>query len=350
MAPEETIFDNLKRFDEQLRALIPADGIGIWTDGRFEATGIAPPFEAVADLVRFLNARPADSVFHTNELKRHLPDAVRYADTVAGVLSIPFSRAPKDFVFLFRREVLQTVTWGGDPNKAVDAESGRIGPRASFAAWKETVTGQSIPWLRGEIEIAETLRVSLLDIILRRANLVDRERPRRAGGPAPAGRGAEPPREEHPRGDPLAGRAKAATGRSRSTASSPISRTRLHALSVAHDQLTQSHWKAAPLSSLIEAEAQAWTNVGDARLVLDGPPVMIEARAYQTLALVLHEMMTNAAKYGALSAEGAQLRIAWSVEGDRGLELRWTETNGPAVVPPSRRGFGHGCRRAVDPV
>ena len=339
MAPEETIFDNLKRFDEQMRALIPADGIGIWTDGRFEATGIAPPFEAVADLVRFLNARPADSVFHTNELKRHLPDAVRYADTVAGVLSIPFSRAPKDFVFLFRREVLQTVTWGGDPSKMVDAESGRIGPRASFAAWKETVTGQSIPWLRGEIEIAETLRVSLLDIILRRANLVDRERRVAQEGQLLL------VAELNHRVKNILAVIRSLVGQSSYGAISLDSfvtdlQNRLHALSVAHDQLTQSHWKAAPLSSLIEAEAQAWTNVGDARLVLDGPPVMIEARAYQTLALVLHEMMTNAAKYGALSAEGAQLRIAWSVEGDRGLELRWTETNGPAVVPPSRRGFG----------
>ena len=57
MAPEETIFDNLSRFDGQLRALIPADGIGIWTDGRFESCGIAPPIEAVEELVRFLNSR-----------------------------------------------------------------------------------------------------------------------------------------------------------------------------------------------------------------------------------------------------------------------------------------------------
>ena len=90
----------------------------------------------------------------------------------------------------------------------------------------------------------------------------------------------------------------------------------------------------------IEAEAQAWTAAGDARLALDGPPVMIEARAYQTLALVLHEMMTNAAKYGALSIEGAQLKIVWSVEDDRGLVLQWIESGGPSVAPPSRRGFG----------
>ena len=339
MAPKETIFDNLSRFDDQLRALIPADGIGVWTDGRFESCGIAPPIEAVEELVRFLNARPVDRVFQTNELKRHLPDAVRYADQVAGVLSIPFSRAPKDFLFLFRREVLQTVTWGGDPGKPVDASSGRIGPRNSFAAWKQIVSGQSIAWLRGEIEIAETLRVSLLDIILRRANLVDRER-----------RVAQESQlllvaELNHRVKNILAVIRSLVGQSRTSAASLDSfvsdlQKRLHALSVAHDQLTQSHWKAAPLGALIEAEAQAWTDVGDARLALDGPPVMIEARAYQTLALVLHEMMTNAAKYGALSTDGAQLRIAWSIEDDGGLALHWTETGGPVVAPPSRRGFG----------
>ena len=248
-----------------------------------------------------------DRVFQTHELKRHLPDAVRYADKVAGVLSIPFSRAPKDFLFLFRREVLQTVTWGGDPNKAVDASgSGRIGPRNSFAAWKQIVSGQSIAWQRGEIEIAEMLRVSLLDIILRRANLVDRER-----------RVAQESQlllvaELNHRVKNILAVIRSLVGQSRSSAASLDSfvsdlQKRLHALSVAHDQLTQSHWKAAPLAALIAAEAQAWTDVGDARLTLDGPPVMIEARAYQTLALVLHEMMTNAAKYGALSMDGAQL-------------------------------------------
>ncbi|VVB43306.1 hypothetical protein RHAL1_00657 [Beijerinckiaceae bacterium RH AL1] len=340
MAPEETIFENLSRFDEQLRALIPADGIGIWTDGRFESSGIAPPAEAVEDLVRFLNTQPVDRVFHTNELKRHLPDAVRYADKVAGVLSIPFSRAPKDFLLLFRREVLQTVTWGGDPNKPAAADaSGRIGPRNSFAAWKQIVSGQSMPWLRGEADIAETLRVSLLDIILRRANLVDRER-----------RVAQESQlllvaELNHRVKNILAVIRSLVGQSRFGAASVETfvsdlQQRLHALSVAHDQLTQSHWKAAPLAALIEAEAKAWTTAEDRRLVLDGPPVMIEARAYQTLALVLHEMMTNAAKYGALSVDDARLAISWALDPERGLILDWTESGGPSVVPPSRRGFG----------
>ena len=101
-----------------------------------------------------------------------------------------------------------------------------------------------------------------------------------------------------------------------------------------------THWKAAPLRRLIEAEAQAWTERDDERLVLAGPPVMIEARAYQTLALVLHEMMTNAAKYGALSAKTGRLSIEWSLAGSGEMTLEWQESGGPTVTAPSRRGFG----------
>ena len=340
MTPDETIFENLPRFDGPLREVIPADGIAIWTDGRFESCGTAPPPEAIEDLVRLLNAKPVDRVFTTNELKRHLPDAVTYADRVAGVMAIPFSRAPKDFLLLFRREVLQTVTWGGDPDKAVNADgSGQIGPRASFAAWKQIVSGSSLPWRRGETDIAETLRVSLLDIILRRANMVDRER-----------RVAQESQlllvaELNHRVKNILAVIRSLVGQSRHGSTSLETFTtdlqsRLHALSIAHDQLTQAHWKAAPLAALIEAEAQAWTEAGDSRLALTGPPVMIEARAYQTLALVLHEMITNAAKYGALSVKDGHLSIDWSIEPDGALVLSWREASGPIVSPPTRRGFG----------
>ena len=341
MAPEETIFENLRLFDGSVRELIPADGIGIWTDGRFESCGVSPPADAVASIVRLLNTKPVDRVFCTNELKRHLPDAVTFADRVAGVLAIPFSREPKDFLLLFRREVLQTVTWGGNPDKAVSTdEAGHVlGPRASFAAWKQTVSGTSLPWTRGETDIAETLRVSLLDIILRRANLVDRERRVAQEGQLLL------VAELNHRVKNILAVIRSLVGQSRHGAASLDTfaadlQNRLHAISIAHDQLTQAHWKAAPLAVLIEAEAQAWIDVGDARLALSGPSVMIEARAYQTLALVLHEMMTNAAKYGALSVKGGRLTVAWLLDDERGLVLSWRESDGPAVVPPTRRGFG----------
>jgi light-regulated signal transduction histidine kinase (bacteriophytochrome) len=339
MEPSETIFDNLRRFGDLLRDMIDCDGIGVWTGGGFEGDGIVPPANAIDELIRHLGAKPADQVFATDALGAELPDAMRYANLVSGVLAIPFSRAPRDFLLLFRREVEQTVLWGGDPNAPVERDHANqvIGPRKSFAAWREIVRGKSLPWGDGVVAIAETLRVSLLDVILRRADLLDRER--RIAHESQILLVAE---LNHRVKNVLA--VIGSLVRQSQTSVDSIEsfsanlQSRIQALSIAHDQLTRAHWKAAPLRTLIEAEARAWTGTADNRLVLSGPPVMIHARAYQTLALVLHEMMTNAAKYGALGVPDGRLAIDWRLAGD--LELVWTETNGPPASAPTRRGFG----------
>jgi two-component sensor histidine kinase len=76
---------------------------------------------------------------------------------------------------------------------------------------------------------------------------------------------------------------------------------------------------------------------------LDGPELMLSARVGLALSMVLHELVTNAAKYGALSAEGGRVRVEWAQEQQEAknfLSLRWIESGGPTVGPPTRRGFG----------
>ncbi len=337
MEPEETIFENLRKFENMLRDMIPCDGVGIWTAGRFEGVGITPPENAIPELTRFLGTKGADQVYATNELGSELPDALRYVDQVSGIIAIPFSRSPRDFLMLFRQEVLQSVLWGGDPTKPVDVQTDAIGPRKSFAAWREVVRGKSLPWRIEAITIAETLRVSLLDVILRRTDLVDRER--RVAQESQALLVAE----LHHRVKNVLAVVSSLVRQSQQEVSSiglfaDNLQSRLQALATAHDQLTRSHWQAAPLRTLLEAEARAWIDTASERFRLSGPPVMVAARAYQTLALVLHEMMTNAAKYGALSVAEGTLAITWTLEDD--LVITWSEAGGPPVSPPTRRGFG----------
>ena len=341
MEPEETIFQNLRSFSPLLKEMIPCDGLAVWSDGRFEGDGIVPPDEAIPELIRFLNAKGADRCYATKELARHLPSAADFTDSVCGLIAIPFSRSPKDFVLLFRREIVQTVKWGGDPHKAVQttAAGAKLTPRASFAAWQQTVTGCSQVWSPAELQMAETLRISLLDVILRRANLIDRER-----------RIAQESQlllvaELNHRVKNVLAVIRSLVRQSQLGAPSfevftKDLQARIHALSVAHDQLTLANWKAAPLRDLIDAEAQAWTEADDVRLTVSGPPVMIEARAYQSLALVLHELITNAAKYGALSVKEGRLTIAWELNKTDDLILTWLERDGPLVKAPKRRGFG----------
>jgi two-component sensor histidine kinase len=73
---------------------------------------------------------------------------------------------------------------------------------------------------------------------------------------------------------------------------------------------------------------------------IDGPPVMLEPNTAQTIAISLHELATNSAKYGSLSAADGGVEIAWSRTADGPLSLRWVEAGGPTVTPPTHRGFG----------
>lgn len=115
---------------------------------------------------------------------------------------------------------------------------------------------------------------------------------------------------------------------------------RIQALSCAHDLLVQQHWQGAPLADVVGA--QLWPFVGSerGRVVLDGPPLMLRLEAVQNLSLVLHELATNASKYGALSVPTGTITIRWRIDGAH-LVLDWREAGGPPVTPPTRRGFGH---------
>jgi light-regulated signal transduction histidine kinase (bacteriophytochrome) len=88
--------------------------------------------------------------------------------TASGLLAISISQLHPSYLLWFRPEIVQTIDWAGDPNKPPDA-SGRLSPRNSFQAWKETVRGQSLPWRHGEIEAAGDFRNAIVSIVLRKA-------------------------------------------------------------------------------------------------------------------------------------------------------------------------------------
>jgi two-component sensor histidine kinase len=116
---------------------------------------------------------------------------------------------------------------------------------------------------------------------------------------------------------------------------------RLVALSAAHDVLLQKSWTDADLRTVAEAVLDT---VGFAdRVRLDGSAVPLGARAALSFSLVVHELMTNACKYGSLCKDGGRVELRWSFEGDaadRSLLVCWRESGGPPVVAPVQRGFG----------
>jgi two-component sensor histidine kinase len=112
---------------------------------------------------------------------------------------------------------------------------------------------------------------------------------------------------------------------------------RLKAMAAAHELLTATRWRGAAIGDLATAELSGLA-AGQARW--EGPEFFLSPRAANALSLALHELATNAVKYGALSVETGRVQVIWRELADGGFVLDWKETGGPSVVPPTRHGFG----------
>ena len=114
---------------------------------------------------------------------------------------------------------------------------------------------------------------------------------------------------------------------------------RVHALAATHNLLSSTRWEGADLRKIVEEEMAPYHATHRQRVVTDGPAVVLLPATAQAMALALHELATNAAKYGALSTEAGILKVRWRIR-DETLVLDWIETGGPPAAEPARLGFG----------
>jgi PAS domain S-box-containing protein len=117
---------------------------------------------------------------------------------------------------------------------------------------------------------------------------------------------------------------------------------RLIAIARVHDILTRGAWSGATLKEVVEVTLAPYTALGFSAVEVRGPHVTLDPTSVLAYSMALHELATNAAKYGALSLPGGRVFVCWNLEqnGARVLELTWREAGGPAVEKPSRTGFG----------
>jgi two-component sensor histidine kinase len=115
---------------------------------------------------------------------------------------------------------------------------------------------------------------------------------------------------------------------------------RIDALANVHSLFVRPRWTGADLGSLVKSELSPYSKDGQMRTRIDGPTAILGPEMAQAMALALHELATNAAKYGALSVAQGQVRVERSHAEDGQLVLRWSEAGGPPVNPPTREGFG----------
>ena len=332
--------------DELLRAhvadfgaLVPCDGVGLCLQGEWVTRGLCPPTAALPGLARFAEGVADGRIWATHQMSGAIASAESYAATVSGVLIVPMSQRPRDFLFLFRREVVETLEWAGNPEKTYETGplGDRLTPRRSFAIWKETVHRHSAPWTEENRQFGEAIRSAVVEVALRQSELVTDER-------------SKADVRQRMLNEELNHRVKNILALIAALVAHPTDESqtlrdyvatlkgRIQALAHAHDQVVRGDGGGL-LTDLLKAELSPY-QTGGGMIELDGPPIVLDASAYSVMALVLHELATNAAKYGALSRAGGRLSVAWSIDPGGPCEIRWQESGGPIVVPPKRRGFG----------
>ena len=334
-----------------MRDLIKCDGICVIVDGevRSEGHGLEP--DNLKRLCRQLNALAPSEIAAIDTLANFMSGYQTDVHGIAGVLAVPVSKSPRDYLLFYRQAQTKTVSWAGNPEKPVVAgpNGARLMPRSSFDVWQQTHSDSCHEWLEQELNDADSLRVTLLEVMIRHIQERDSIRLQAA-------------RKHEILISELNHRVRnilnlvnaivmqtEQAGRTLDEFIQVLS-GRLVALASAHDQLTASDWTDISFRKLLETEIQAYVNLSNS-IELHGEDVLIAPYAATPLVLVMHEMFTNAAKYGALSNSGEKgtVSVHWSVSKKSELIIRWEETGGPPVSLPGKDSFGMTMIRNVIP-
>lgn len=163
--------DNMSQVFPELLRFARAGGAAIVVDDRIIRYGDAPDEAQVRDLVEWLNVHCHDDLYQTDHLSAAYAPALEFVRNASGLLAMPISRIHKHYLLWFRPEVVHTIDWAGNPREKDGAPDrhAQLSPRTSFATWRETIHGNSLPWRSGELELAIEFRSALLAIALERA-------------------------------------------------------------------------------------------------------------------------------------------------------------------------------------
>ncbi len=333
------LFDALPAIKDLLSRVITNDGITVLVEGVCQSHGAAPSVDEFKAILPLLNSAPTGKVLTTSALSDTIPAASQFAQTAAGAMILPISGRPRDYMILWRKPLTRTVKWAGNPENGIEPKTGKLEPRNSFAEWAETVKGRSAEWSDEDISIAEGLRVSLLEVMLRITDDMPRERQR-----------AQEQQElliaelNH-RVRNILNLIRSLVSQSQSDAMSvesfaTIIGGRISALATAHDNITRENWSPASLSSLLHSEFSAYLAEKQDRFVYQGKELLVRPEAYTVLALVFHELVTNSAKYGSLCDRFGSVDVFVSCNEAGDATIAWREHGGPPVKPPKRSGFG----------
>lgn len=173
LSREDGIIDGLSKHAQKLQELLAAQGLAICFEDRLVTSGLLPAESELRQLLTWLHTQDSEFLHFTDSLPQTYAQAEQFKDSASGLLALTIDRSQSGYVLWFRPEVVQTVNWGGDPNKPVEVgeQTLTLHPRRSFELWKQTIRLTSLPWRRCEIDAANELGQVVRDILQREMKL-----------------------------------------------------------------------------------------------------------------------------------------------------------------------------------
>lgn len=165
---EENLNGSFESKKDELLRLLSADGIAFVTNHQIFSIGQTPDEFDIAELVIWLQSRETNKIYHNPHLVSVFEPSEKYSKIASGILVLPVQPDKGSYVVAFRPEVLQKLSWGGNPNEVMrfEADGKKYHPRNSFDQWQQTVKQTSIPWKPEEIEVAENFRNFVVEYTL----------------------------------------------------------------------------------------------------------------------------------------------------------------------------------------
>ncbi|TNE51888.1 MAG: hybrid sensor histidine kinase/response regulator [Deltaproteobacteria bacterium] len=326
------IFDHVA---QDIMKIVEIDGIALLQGQLVNAHGDVPSYNILMKLTEHIE----NETFVVDSLRSVASFVDDDLGTTAGVLAICLDKSSQTALCFFRNEIRHNIRWGGEPEKIIkDGPSGpRLHPRKSFSEYIVSVSGKCERWLQETLTAAQEIRLMLIEFGFRNYSSSKKLW-----------------LQQEKQNDLLVAelnhRVKNILALVQSISKQTQSNTsnlqdfllsferRISALVVAHDLSSQNGMRWVSLYDLIVAELKPFKS-REQSVRLSGPRIGLYSNVSPTLALVIHELVSNSAKHGALSLPDGKLNIEWSIASS-GLFLHWKESGVYDAQRPKRQGFG----------
>ena len=327
---------------EPLCNLVDADGLALISGGDIFKHGNTPSPKILGEISETLLKDNSSDLVVTNSLLEHGFET----SPSAGAIALLLDQETQNTVLFFRDEATLSVNWAGAPKKKIVEEDGdvRLKPRGSFKVYQESVKGKSRPWDRKNIFSAEQARMALTKadsaLFRRLSHKVERQRSIYIA-------------ELNHRVRNILSLVRSLSRRTQETSYSleayaKALERRISALGAAHDLAANRISNGIIIHELFELEAKPYENDGKSQFTLQGQKYVLRSDIAPIFALIVHELMTNSVKHGALSVPSGLISVDIN-EADEGVSIIWIETGGPETKEPTRQGFGLGLIQSAVP-